>query len=238
MSSPTSAAELKINVGCGPRAADGWLNLDRSPNAWLAQHRVVKRLLGFLGVLPESSRTLPYPPNIRVIDVHRRGIPAADGTAAWVYCSHVLQMMARPQAERLLKDCHRVLRSGGRVRIVTADLRYVAEQWMARTQAYLRGDRASLREFDEPGLAIGDCYIRSLELDLFTRMSTGRLQRVLDYPVQHYYDLESLTLLLRAAGFAAVEESAFCQSNMPDVQRLETHPPALYVEAIKAGATS
>ena len=60
----------------------------------------------------------------------RKGIPVADDTCDVVYHSHVLEHFSRPDAERLISECHRVLKQHGIIRVVVPDLEDIVEQYV------------------------------------------------------------------------------------------------------------
>lgn len=97
---------LFVNLACGSTYVDeaGWLNLDFTP----ASSKVRKaNLLGRL--------------------------PVADGTADAVYCSHFLEHIPRQRVLSFLRECRRILRPGGTLRLVLPDL-----EEMCRTYLDLR----------------------------------------------------------------------------------------------------
>jgi ubiquinone/menaquinone biosynthesis C-methylase UbiE len=63
------------------------------------------------------------------------GIPFPDATVDFVYSSHFLEHLNRPAGIRLLRDCYRVLRPGGAIRICVPDLEKAV-------QFYLAGDKS------------------------------------------------------------------------------------------------
>ena len=88
---------LPVNLGCGNRFRQGWLNLDLGSNA---------------------TEVVPW-------DL-RRGLPIASGTAPFVYSSHMLEHLKPRDAEHVLRDVLRALRPGGIVRVVVPDLEALA----------------------------------------------------------------------------------------------------------------
>ena len=83
----------KLNLGCGNRIADGWVNIDFHSS----DSRV--KCVNFLG-------GLPYPDNN--FDV--------------VYSSHVLEHFTREHANFLLGEAYRVIKPHGILRVVVPDL--------------------------------------------------------------------------------------------------------------------
>jgi predicted SAM-dependent methyltransferase len=90
----------KLNFGCGARFSPGWENIDfYSPGP---EVRRVNLVCGF-----------PY--------------PSASFDA--VYSSHVLEHFTKAQCLDMLRECFRVLRTGGVVRVVIPDLGVTIDEY-------------------------------------------------------------------------------------------------------------
>jgi SAM-dependent methyltransferase len=135
--SAAAATGLYLNVGAG-NPAPGWVNLDASPHFRLP--RAAHRILAGLGAarsrhfIDTEYRYYRFLPG--------RRLPFADGAAAAVYCSHVLEHLLAAGIPGLLAEFARLLRSGGALRIVVPDLEAVlrraldgAETWVPLHQA-------------------------------------------------------------------------------------------------------
>lgn len=68
-------------------------------------------------------------PNVRAHDL-RQGIPYPDAAFDVVYHSHVLEHFSRRDARDLLRECHRVLRQGGIIRVVVPDFEQVVRLYL------------------------------------------------------------------------------------------------------------
>lgn len=91
-----------LNLGCGDRFHPDWENVDLYPHA----------------------------PGVRVCDLLRTKTPYPDGIFDVVYHSHVLEHFPKQAALTFLRECHRVLRSGGVVRIAVPDLERIARLYL------------------------------------------------------------------------------------------------------------
>jgi predicted SAM-dependent methyltransferase len=215
---------LLINIGCGKRACAGWLNIDKSPNAWLARHAVLAktlRLLRMPGVAPEGYR------DDIVVRWASSGIPAPDESASWVYSSHVIGSMSPESLNGMLREVRRVLRPDGRLRLVTLDLELVAARWREAVEAYQKAGTQAMSA--PPGFDL----LRRLDLALFSRVHLSRFQRAFDAPVQMLYDFDMLRHVLLEAGFSSVVRRDVGESEMPDVAYLDHIPGSLAVEATR-----
>ena len=92
LASLRTARDLRVNIGCGPNALAGWVNLDAARGE-----------------------------QIDVVWDLRRGLPFADDSCAAVFGEHVIEHVPRESAEKLLRECRRALRAGGVLRLSTPD---------------------------------------------------------------------------------------------------------------------
>lgn len=82
-----------LNVGCGASVHPDWINLDM----------------------------VALVPGVMVCDI-RCGLPFETATFDAVYHSHTLEHLDPSDAERFLRECHRILKAGGILRVVVPDL--------------------------------------------------------------------------------------------------------------------
>lgn len=90
-----------LNLGCGARRHPDWTNVDLHPS-------------GADVMAADLRRPLPF--------------PAASFSAA--YAAHVLEHMTPAEAGDLLRECRRVLRPAGIVRVVVPDLERIARDYL------------------------------------------------------------------------------------------------------------
>jgi predicted SAM-dependent methyltransferase len=178
--------ELCVNLGCGHRPLKGWINVDHARG-----------------------------PEVQVVWDLRRGLPFQDKSCSAIFSEHLIEHVPREDAELLLAECHRVLASGGVLRLSTPDAgRYL------RSYA---GDQSFLRD-----PAFGETAGTPMD----------RVNQMMREDGQHQwaYDGESLTLLLTKCGFGSVIAQEFGQSVHPKMIGIDTASRAfesLYVEAVK-----
>jgi SAM-dependent methyltransferase len=110
------------------------------------------------------------PPDVIGADL-RRGIPFPDASFDAVYHSHLLEHFSRVDAEAFIRECHRVLRRGGVMRVAVPDLETIARLYLARLEAVLGGDQAAEPDYDWMLLEMYDQTVRT--------ESGGQMQRVL-----------------------------------------------------------
>jgi SAM-dependent methyltransferase len=130
---------VRVNLGSALAVVPGWVHIDSSPNALLAGRGGRVQAIAYR--LTASHLLLSLDEYRRRLSDHRfvhhdlkYGIPFPDASVDFVYSSHFLEHLDRPAALGLLKDCYRVLRPSGVIRICVPDLAKVV-------QFYLHGER-------------------------------------------------------------------------------------------------
>jgi SAM-dependent methyltransferase len=200
---PPDGAELKINIGSGVSGVSGWHNLDNSPTILLSRIPLGRRLF----------RTPRWPSDVRRHDV-TRGLPFAERSVSYIYSSHTLEHFTWEESLRVARECFRVLREGGVLRVVVPDLQLLVREYQQDADP-----RASHR--------------------FLQRLSLGHTIRDLIHPGANHsqmFDQRSLAHLLQQAGFAQPEVSRFQESRIPDIAAIELEArkrESLYVEAVR-----
>jgi SAM-dependent methyltransferase len=120
-----------LNLGCGRSFHVSWTNLDFAP----ASSEVIKADL-------------------------RQGIPLHDASFEVVYHSHVLEHFAKSAAPSFLRECFRVLRPGGIIRVAVPDLEQIATQYLNALAGALNGDELTARNYEWMVLELYDQTVR------------------------------------------------------------------------------
>jgi predicted SAM-dependent methyltransferase len=136
----------------------------------------------------------------------RWGLPFEAGSADRVYLSHVLEHAYYPhETLQLVREIHRVLTPGGRVRIIVPDIE-------ACIQAYVTNDRRFFEGRRE----------RWPEWKITTRMESflgfagvGAHPGMFGLAHKWGFDFETLAHLLSTVGFTNIERSAYQKSSDP-----------------------
>jgi predicted SAM-dependent methyltransferase len=214
-------SSLRLHLGSYTNAVPGWVNIDRSPGIVLSRHRLAARALRAAKLISAGQAVTRFPPSVVRRDV-TKGLPYPDGSVSWIYSSHMIEHLSRPAAHELLHECARVLRPGGVLRLATPDLRQWIEEYLAGDHAHGETPADSLMAklgtyCDPPGSRVHR---------LAFRIFTGSVH-------QWLYDYESLAAALEAAGFDEVRPLGFREGACPDLERLETRPEGLHVEAAR-----
>jgi predicted SAM-dependent methyltransferase len=201
---------VKVNLGCGLAVAPGWINVDASLNAVLAN--LPRALLPLAYRLSGSNRYYTREQYIGLLSGHRfvhhdlaHSLPFADASADVVYSSHFVEHLFRDEALVLMRESLRILKPGGVVRVCVPDLAWAVE-------CYRQGRKREM-----------------LEQYFFVEDRSSFLARH-----KYMYDFELLREALEGAGFTSVEQCAFGKGRTPDLSLLDNRPgETLYVEAMK-----
>jgi predicted SAM-dependent methyltransferase len=188
----SSTATPKLQVGTGFNGLDGWLNGDILPR---------RRDYIYL----DATQPLPFAAN----------------TFAFIYTEHMIEHIAYHAARDFVRECYRILRPGGVLRISTPDLAVL-------TNMYLRSD--------DP---IGDRYVEYAVRSYVPHATHNVKAFVLNnffYNWGHafIFDHETLATLLRDTGFTDLSWNPPHESDRPELQRLEKHGQLITSEEINA----
>lgn len=184
---------VKLNLGSFTTMFHGWRNID------VIDLTVWARREGYQFTCCDITNGLPYD----------------DGVVGLIFLSHVLEHFDYDVGARLLRECQRVLRPGGKIRIAVPDADHLFDLYRAR-------EIESLREI--AGVDSGGPPIRMLHELLY-----GDDHRAI-------YDQSSLMTAIANAGFTTAYGSLFGQSESPTMRRetIDLYPElSLYVEAVR-----
>ena len=92
---------MRANLGCGSQICPDWINIDLVRTG--------------PGVVAHDLST---------------GIPLPDASCEVVYHSHVLEHLRRPDARFFMRECFRVLKPGGILRVAVPDLEQICRQYL------------------------------------------------------------------------------------------------------------
>jgi predicted SAM-dependent methyltransferase len=126
---------ILVNLGCGARHHPDWLNFDI-----------------------HSTSPDVFPCNLL------EGVPLPDASCDAVYNAALLEHLPRQDAERFLRECHRILKPGGTLRIGVPDLERIARIYLAKLEAGVRGEPTAQPDYE---------WILLELLDQLTRTRSG-----------------------------------------------------------------
>jgi predicted SAM-dependent methyltransferase len=213
-----SVKALKLNLGCGPVQPPGWVNVDGSNRAWLASRLSwLDRLLVRVRLFPPTEF------NRQTICVNLlRSFPWANDSVDALYMGEILEHFSRADGDKVLRECFRVLKRGGIIRIRVPDNarfwgNYVEEY--RKTKALPRSDW-TLDHTRWIEMFFHDICIRR---PLFGSM--GHFHKWM-------YDEISLIMEMEKIGFRNAARMAYLESRIDDIAAVEVRDD-LIVEATK-----
>jgi predicted SAM-dependent methyltransferase len=179
--------ERKLHIGCGPMILEGWLNTDMTP---LRERGVI-----YLDI----TEPLPLP----------------DGSFDYVYSEHLIEHVSLPAGIDHMKECNRILKRGGIMRIATPDLQFLLDYFAGRPLTPVQQGFLDeiIHEF-HPGLGLRSPAIL---LNEFVR----------EWGHQFIYDRDVLRQAMELAGFGEVISCNVKESRHPPLDGLERHGTAI-----------
>ncbi len=187
---PTNGCPLHLHLGCGTKYLPGFVNIDANPR---------QRLDLWLDV--------------------RCGLPFATASVESAYSTHMIEHFYPDELEKLLRECVRVLKPGGGMRLVVPNLQSAIAAYQQKRNDWFYDSFP--RHFDSVG---------------------GRFSNFVFCDGQHRtaFDFSYLEEELRKAGFREVEESMEGKSRIygervPSFEAADATGLAhsLYVEAFR-----
>ncbi|MEJ0065406.1 MAG: methyltransferase domain-containing protein [Caulobacteraceae bacterium] len=182
-----AAESPKLQIGGGWRSLDGWLNAD----------------IELAPTIFHMDATKPF--------------PLDDSAFGYVFSEHMIEHIDYADAGAMLRECHRVLRPGGVIRIVTPDLTALVALLSAPREG-IAGDYYAFfeRHFLPPGhppteAAVANAFFRA-------------------WGHRFIYDEPTLRLRLEEAGFGQVVRRRLGESDHAALAGLEhesRYPPGL-----------
>jgi SAM-dependent methyltransferase len=203
----TATLSRKLQLGAFDQTCEGWVNTDVTPHLLLARVPGLARVLHAVGVLDEQRWRQHRAGTFRALrwlDVSRP-FRFPDASFDAVYCSHMLEHLHPDVAEHCLHEAHRVLSTGGVLRLAVPDLdAMVADYDPADPDQFLWG------------------------------VFQGRGARA-KRSARHWwhYNAVSLEALLGRLGFSQVYRCEFQEGRCPDLEQIETRRWSLFMEAIR-----
>lgn len=195
----------KLHLGCFNCPQPGWLNTDVTP------HLRIARVPGLAWGLYLAGKM-----TAERYQEHRNGIfrqvkhlnvgkpwPYATRQFEAIFSSHMLEHLTLRAARNCLAESHRCLQEGGIMRIAVPDLDKLVSAFA-------------------PGHSF-DWASQFFEAN-----------EVSEKNMHHFmYNFDSLSALLKSAGFAKVHRREYRQGLCPDIDTLDNRPESLFVEAIR-----
>jgi predicted SAM-dependent methyltransferase len=140
----------------------------------------------------------------------RKRFPLPDASFDFVFSEHMIEHLTYAEGQAGLRECFRVLRPGGSIRIATPSLQRLAALYGAEPTDVQRRYVDWAVETLEPEV---DVRFPGVVVNNFFRSWGHRF----------IYDPETLRHALTTAGFVDVEERSVGESSRPELTGLERH---------------
>jgi predicted SAM-dependent methyltransferase len=207
-----------INLGCGMDNPDNWLGIDGG--VYVLMHSIPTPLLKVIYNMTTAKKGYTQEEYLRKIQGTKvlhfdlaHGIPFEDASVPAIYSSHFFEHITKADAEKLMKECFRVLKPGGMIRIVVPSLETEVRKMREAVEQYASGDVKAVQPYVTSNIVgFNNAYNNHRWMYNFCEMR-GALER---------------------AGFTDVVERTYHEGKFPDIQRVETRG-GLTVEAVKPG---
>ena len=170
----------KLQIGCGAYPLDDWFNTDISG-------KICKNGIAYM-------------------DAGKK-FPMENDCFNYIFSEHLFEHLTFPQAQNMLKECHRVLKKDGVMRIATPNLQFLIDLYLHPqkeiNKAYI--------EFDakRTGLPANPVYA-------INRFHTSWGHQII-------YDPKTLESLLNEFGFSNVCQCEVGKSMHPELNDIERH---------------
>ncbi|HSH94764.1 MAG TPA: methyltransferase domain-containing protein [Roseimicrobium sp.] len=176
-----SGVTPRLQIGTGPGLLPEWLNTDFEP---------VSAEVAFM----DATQPFPLP----------------DGVFERIFSEHMIEHIPYGSGQHMLRECHRIMKPGGRIRIATPDLTNLLTLFgKPLTQEAARYLEWSLKS--NYGTVPAPCP--AFVLNAFVR----------NWGHQFIYDEETLSVALHTAGFADIRRARPGLSDDPVMKGLEGH---------------
>ncbi len=169
----------KLHLACGTNIIDGWLSTD---------------------IVPRSR-------GVVFLDATKR-YPFDDATFDYVFSEHMIEHVTFADGERMLRECYRVLKIGGKLRICTPNLHFLISLYQAE-KSQLQKDylRWAAKELKGCAPFCEDTFV----INNFVR----------DWGHTFIYDEKTLRFSLEQAGYREIVRCALNGSEDEMLQELE-----------------
>jgi len=229
---------VKVNLGCGPKGKDDWVNVDYGILALLAKYPFLKKIAMRIGILPKRYTKWEWPKNLVIHDC-RKKLPFKDNQMDYVYTSHLIEHFSKYEAINMLNECFRILKPGGYIRVIVPDLELLARKYVECDHNFFLANTDKRHAKD---IVLADLFnmwfyteknrepISSFYGSLYHKFTRGH---------KWLYDFESLSLMLKDCGFIDIKRRKYREGNVPDLEFLDHfQETSLYVEAMKPTHTN
>lgn len=169
-----------LQIGCQSHPMEGWLNVDLEPKSDSV-------------VYMDATKTFPF----------------ADSTFNFIFSEHMIEHVTFNEGGFMLSECYRTLKPGGRIRIVTPDLKFLIELYST-----------SKSELQNRYISFSKRYFKS-EVPSIDTVVINNFFR--DWGHKFIHDEKSLRHILAGIGFTHIDRLEINESKSPELRNIEKH---------------
>lgn len=181
--------DLKLNLGCGRDYKKDWINIDNNSDN-----------------------------NIEKLDLKwdlSKGIPFKNDSVNFIFNEHFLEHLTVKEGQIFLKECRRVLKRGGVLRISMPDLERSVKEYF--NENWKEDNKEAFEKFD-----LTFIQTRAERLNMAFRW----------WGHQWLYDKEELERRLKEAGFYQIEFCKLNESKHSELKNLETRNESILIAEV------
>jgi len=177
----------KLQIGAGPNELSGWLNADYEPRRQST-------------IYLDATRSFPFP----------------DDSFDFIFSEHMIEHVPFGEGLKMLRECHRVLKAGGKIRIATPNLNNISA---------LANDAPSEEQKRYVAWARANHVLHSVDSANETSYRPSYVINNFFWGFGHYfvYDPETLKDALAAVGFRHLTVFNVGESDEDTLSGLEHH---------------
>jgi predicted SAM-dependent methyltransferase len=209
--------EIGINLGCDIETIHSFVGIDGSFLIFMMKSHLPQFIKKFFYKRTWASKKYSFKEYLKKVNsvriIHHDliyGIPFKKDSVQFIFTSHFLEHLKEEQTRKLIKDCFRVLKKGGVIRIVVPDLDFEVKEMEEKINEYKKNK------------------------------NTLNLQRYLTVPEhksefgfhKRIYNFSELKQILEEAGFKNTFRRKLYQGNLPNLRKLDFRE-GLIIEAEK-----
>lgn len=130
---------LKLHIGCGKNALDGFINLDNNLFIFLKNIPYIENILSYLKFIPDW-----FPEFIKIVKEKKikycnagKKIPFNNSSVDFIYSCHMLEHLDKEEAKVFFEESYRVLKPNCVLRIVVPDFQLLIDDYIINNDADL-----------------------------------------------------------------------------------------------------
>jgi len=180
--------------------------------AYLATHQVKKLEIGARVAILDGWLSTDFDPvsDDTVFLDATKPFPFDGGTFDYIFCEHMIEHISWRNGQTMLRECHRVLKPRGVMRISTPDLEVILGLYSSTLSAEQKN------------------YVEYIVGQALPDVSTHQAAFVINNAFRNWghqfiYDGKLMTLALQRCGFTDIRRCAYGESNEEHLRQIEMH---------------